>query len=68
MKFTCKEREILKAQVINEGKPEAMADKIVDGKISKYYKFDRGVFRHFLFLPRDISISAIIITMITCSD
>lgn len=33
-----KEREILKAQVINEGKPEAMADKIVDGKISKYYK------------------------------
>ncbi len=33
-----KEREILKAQVINEGKPEAMADKIVDGKINKYYK------------------------------
>ena len=33
-----KEREILKAQVINEGKPEAMADKIVDGKIKKYYK------------------------------
>ena len=33
-----KEREILKAQVINEGKPAAMADKIVDGKISKFYK------------------------------
>ena len=33
-----KEREILRAQVINEGKPEAMADKIVDGKINKYYK------------------------------
>ena len=33
-----KEREILRAQVINEGKPEAMADKIVDGKIKKYYK------------------------------
>ena len=33
-----KEREILRAQVINEGKPEAMADKIVDGKIGKYYK------------------------------
>ena len=33
-----KEREILRAQVINEGKPEAMADKIVDGKISKFYK------------------------------
>ena len=33
-----KEREILRAQVINEGKPEAMADKIVDGKIKKFYK------------------------------
>ena len=33
-----KEREILRAQVINEGKPEKMADKIVDGKINKYYK------------------------------
>ena len=33
-----KEREILRAQVINEGKPEAMADKIVEGKIKKYYK------------------------------
>ena len=31
-----KEREILKAQIINEGKPEAMADKIVDGKIGKF--------------------------------
>lgn len=33
-----KEREILRAQVINEGKPEKMADKIVDGKINKFYK------------------------------
>ena len=33
-----KEREILRAQVINEGKPEAIADKIVDGKISKFYQ------------------------------
>ncbi len=33
-----KEREILKAQVINEGKPAQMADKIVDGKINKFYK------------------------------
>ena len=33
-----KEREILRAQVINEGKPEAMADKIVDGKIKKFYQ------------------------------
>ena len=33
-----KEKEILRAQVINEGKPEKMADKIVEGKISKFYQ------------------------------
>ena len=32
------ERKILKEQVINEGKKAEMADKIVDGKINKYYK------------------------------
>ncbi|NIP38802.1 MAG: translation elongation factor Ts [Candidatus Dadabacteria bacterium] len=31
-----KEREIMRAQVIEEGKPEKVADKIVDGKITKY--------------------------------
>lgn len=32
------ERKILREQVINEGKKAEMADKIVDGKINKYYK------------------------------
>ena len=32
------EKEIMKAEVINSGKPEAIADKIVMGKIGKYYK------------------------------
>ena len=32
-----KEKEILKAQTINEGKPEAIADKIVQGRIGKFY-------------------------------
>lgn len=32
------EKEILKAQVINEGKPEAIAEKIVTGKIGKFYE------------------------------
>ena len=31
------EKEIMKAQAINEGKPEAVATKIVEGKIEKYY-------------------------------
>ncbi len=33
-----KEREILRAQVINEGKKPEFADKIVEGKIEKFYK------------------------------
>jgi len=32
------EKKIMKEQVINEGKPEAIAEKIVLGKISKYFK------------------------------
>ena len=32
-----KEREILKAQAINEGKPANIADKIVNGRIEKFY-------------------------------
>ncbi len=33
-----KEREILKAQAINEGKPENIAEKMVEGRIKKYYE------------------------------
>ena len=33
-----KEREILRAQALNEGKPEKIMDKIVDGSIAKFYK------------------------------
>ena len=32
-----KEMEILKAQAINEGKPEAIAEKIVQGRLGKFY-------------------------------
>ena len=32
-----KEKEIYKEQLIKEGKPEAMVDKIVEGKMGKYY-------------------------------
>ena len=32
-----KEMEILKAQAVNEGKPEAIAEKIVQGRIGKFY-------------------------------
>lgn len=33
-----KEKEILKAQAVNEGKPEAIAEKMVNGRIAKFYK------------------------------
>ena len=32
------EKDIMKAEVVNSGKPEAIADKIVMGKIGKFYK------------------------------
>lgn len=33
-----KEREIYRQQCLNEGKPEKIVDKIVEGKVQKYYK------------------------------
>ena len=33
-----KEREIVRAQTLNEGKPENIVDKIVDGRIEKFLK------------------------------
>lgn len=33
-----KEKEILRAQARNEGKPEKIIDKMVEGRIDKYYK------------------------------
>jgi len=33
-----KEREILRAQALNEGKPEKIVDRMVEGRIDKYYK------------------------------
>ena len=33
-----KEREIYRSQILAEGKPEKVADKIVEGKLKKYYE------------------------------
>jgi len=33
-----KEREILRAQALNEGKPEKVVEKMVEGRIEKFYK------------------------------
>ncbi|MCX7971014.1 MAG: translation elongation factor Ts [Negativicutes bacterium] len=33
-----REREVLRAQALNEGKPEKIVEKMVDGRIEKFYK------------------------------
>lgn len=33
-----KEKEILRQQALNEGKPEKIVDKMVEGRVEKYYK------------------------------
>ena len=42
------EREIFRAQALNEGKPEKIVDKIVDGRIEKYYKEICLLEQHFI--------------------
>ena len=51
-----KEKEILKAQALNEGKPEAIVEKMVMGRISKYYKENCLVDQEFVKDP-DMSVS-----------
>ena len=36
--FIEKEKEIFRAQMLEEGKPETIIDKIVEGKVEKFYK------------------------------
>ena len=53
-----KERDILKTQALNEGKPEAVAEKMVEGRIKKYYKevclLDQEYFRDSSKTIRDL--------------
>ena len=56
-----KETEILKAQAMNEGKPEAIAEKIVQGRIGKFYSEICLVDQEFVKNP-DIKISDLLKT------
>ncbi|MDR1260736.1 MAG: translation elongation factor Ts [Oscillospiraceae bacterium] len=51
-----KERQILTAQVVSEGKPENIAQKIVDGRIEKYYKENCLMEQEFIKNP-DLNVS-----------
>ncbi len=54
-----KEREILRAQALNEGKPEKIVDRMVEGRIEKYYKEVCLLEQAFVKNP-DINVQAII--------
>lgn len=54
-----KEKEILKAQALNEGKPAAIIDKMVEGRVKKFYKDVVLVEQDFVKNP-DLTISQLI--------
>ena len=54
-----KEKEILKAQTMNEGKPEAIAEKIVQGRIGKFFSEVCLVDQAFVKNP-DVKISQVL--------
>ena len=56
-----KEMEILKAQAMNEGKPEAIAEKVVQGRIGKFYSEICLVDQEFVKNP-DMKISELLKT------
>jgi elongation factor Ts len=58
-----KEKEIYRAQVLEMGKPEKIADKIVDGKLQKYFKENCLVNQSYVRDP-DITIQDLLNEMI----
>jgi elongation factor Ts len=59
-----KEKEIYRTQAISEGKPEKVVDKIVDGKIDKYYQEVVLLEQPFVKDP-DVTISALLTNAIS---
>ena len=59
-----KEKEIYRAQVLEMGKPENVADKIVEGKLNKFYK-DNCLLNQAYVRDPDVTISDLLNDMIT---
>ena len=55
-----KEKEILRAQAINEGKPEKIIERMVEGRIKKYYQ-DNCLMDQAFVKDRDNTISQLVI-------
>lgn len=58
-----KEKQILKAQALNEGKPEKVVEKMVEGRIEKYYKEVCLMEQPFIKDP-DISVTQLVVNKI----
>ncbi len=57
------ERQVIKAQALHEGKPEKVIDKIVDGRIDKYYK-ENCLLEQAYVKNEDITISELLTDLI----
>lgn len=51
-----KEKEILRAQALNEGKPEAIVDKMVVGRVNKFYESNCLLDQKFVKIP-DVTVA-----------
>jgi len=58
-----KERQIIKAQALNEGKPEKVIDKIIEGRLEKYYR-ENCLLEQAFVKDEDLTISDLLTTMI----
>lgn len=54
-----KEKEILREQLLQEGKPEEMLDKIIEGKLGKYYE-ERCLLNQKFIKDEDITIEQLV--------
>ncbi len=54
-----KEKEILRVQALNEGKPEKIVDRMVEGRIEKYYKENCLMEQAFVKNP-DVSVGTLV--------
>jgi elongation factor Ts len=58
-----KERQIIKAQALNEGKPEKVIDKIIEGRLEKYYR-EHCLLEQSFVKDEDQTISGLLTSMI----
>lgn len=58
-----KERQIIKAQALNEGKPEKVVEKIIEGRLEKYYR-ENCLIEQTYVKDEDLTIHALLTNLI----